>query len=174
MSAWTSLVQPEYHDAWDRFERQFRFKPSCPADGPGILEPVPSVTFDLNSAVPPVKSDDPYYSVVDLHVKAYATFQRVTPIGKSLIVLDWKHDEYLFDPHAQFDAANWREWKTWVYPDGDYYIFLAEDFRYGTFGHPWAGTICVWGQELIDAFADDPPILFQRVVRRDGVAAQMV
>jgi len=170
MNAWTPLTSPDYGDVWDRFQRQFHFRPSYPADGPGIQEPIPSVTFALSVPVDIDISHDPFACIVDLHIKAHMAFQRVTPVGKSIIVLNWQHDEYIFDPHAPFNVADWREWKTWVYPDGDYYIFLAEDFSYGTFGHPWADTICVWGQPLIDAFAADPPLLFGRVVRRDGFA----
>lgn len=35
-----------------------------------------------------------------------------------------------------------------VYPIGDYYAFLTEDFSEGTFGHPWEQTLCVIGHRL--------------------------
>jgi hypothetical protein len=36
-----------------------------------------------------------------------------------------------------------------VIPDGDYHIFLAPDFSWGFFGHPWEWTICVFGAPLL-------------------------
>jgi hypothetical protein len=35
-------------------------------------------------------------------------------------------------------------------PDGDYYAFLTEDLTMGTFGHPWEGSLCVFGGPLIE------------------------
>ena len=169
MSAWEIPTDPDYGDQWDRFDKQFKFRASYPPNGPGIREPNPSVTFDIAAPIDGPIPEEEYGLVNELHTKAHAAFQRVTPIGKRLIVLDWQHEDWLFDPHAPFDPANWRNWETWVYPDGDYYVFLADDFSFGTFAHPWAQTICVWGQDLIDAFASDPPLLFQRAIRRNGL-----
>ncbi len=67
-----------------------------------------------------------------------------------------------------FEAADPNAWSIPVLPDGDYYIFLSPDFRFGTFGHPWEETICVFGQELLDAFAQHPPQLFREIVRSNG------
>jgi hypothetical protein len=53
-------------------------------------------------------------------------------------------------------------------PDGDYAIFLAEDFSFGFFGHPWEATICIFGEPLLEAFQKYPPRLFEKVVRKDG------
>jgi hypothetical protein len=35
-------------------------------------------------------------------------------------------------------------------PDGDYYAFLTEDLAMGIFGHPWEGSICVFGRPLVE------------------------
>jgi len=58
-----------------------------------------------------------------------------------------------------------------VLPDGDYHIFLADDFSFGTLGHPWEQTICVFGKPLIDVVEREGPKLLGRVVRRQGSAA---
>ena len=174
MTAWSKLEHSEDVAVWDRFSAQFNFEPSCPATGPGITEPAPSITYDISSAwddwtypraMPPI--------VADLHTKALAAFRGLTPIGRYLYVLDWQHDGYHFDPHALSDPGNADSWEVMVVPDGDYYIFLAEDFSFGTFGHPWASTVCVFGQALIDAFEEDLPELFSKVVRRDGVPVDL-
>nr|WP_230688728.1 DUF2716 domain-containing protein [Micromonospora sp. WMMC415] len=44
-------------------------------------------------------------------------------------------------------------WPLSPYPDGDYHIYLSEDFRFGSFGHPWESSLCIFGAELLDAIA---------------------
>jgi hypothetical protein len=59
-----------------------------------------------------------------------------------------------------------------VFPDGVYTLFLAADGRFGLFGHPWEMTVCVFGRELLDAYGEDPPWLFRKLVRRDGARSE--
>ena len=37
-------------------------------------------------------------------------------------------------------------------PDGEYYIFLSRDMRWGILTHPWEETICILGKDLIGSF----------------------
>jgi len=53
-------------------------------------------------------------------------------------------------------------------PDGDYNIHLAEDFRYGTSGHPWENTICVLGAPLLERVASHLDEILLRRVREGG------
>jgi hypothetical protein len=59
-------------------------------------------------------------------------------------VFDWQHEGYDFYPLLNHQPLS-------VYPNGDYYSFVAEDFSFWTFGHPWQKTLCVFGKPLIDA-----------------------
>lgn len=58
-----------------------------------------------------------------------------------------------------------------TFPNGDYDIFVSQDLRPGTFGHPWEGSLCVWGAELIDAVAARDAAVLTRLRRRDGKPA---
>jgi hypothetical protein len=58
----------------------------------------------------------------------------------------------------------------WLCPNGDYYIYLSADLSLGTFGHPWEASLCVWGDQLIDAVAAVNRDGLTRILRRDGVA----
>ncbi|MGC0422712.1 hypothetical protein ABIA38_008257 [Embleya sp. AB8] len=49
-------------------------------------------------------------------------------------------------------------WPFGPYPEGNYHVFLAEDLRFGTFGHPWEHTFCVFGAELLAAIARNAPV----------------
>lgn len=51
VQAWEPLSREEYEAVWDRFYREFAFRPSVDAASfPGIVEPVPSITWSLQRA----------------------------------------------------------------------------------------------------------------------------
>ena len=136
MDTWTELSQAEYDDVWTRFERVFAFRPDTrPEGGPGILEPTPSRTYRFEYPVHPLDESD-------LRESALRAFERCVPRSQRMYALDWNHACYWFDPHA----ASAQDWFHPVFPNGDYYIFLARDFSWGLFGHPWEQTICIFGE----------------------------
>lgn len=156
-SSWTEMTKPEMDRAWDRFYPEFAFRPSpYPKDFPGIREPSPSRTYalprDAGSSLSDGQTGRLMLSSADgdmLHDRFLAAFRACTPSGGRLAVLDWNHNCHWFAPHTEPHA-----WRTSVVPDGDYYIFLAEDFSWGTFGHPWEWTICVFGEPLLAALGE--------------------
>jgi hypothetical protein len=152
----TELIpDDEYGPVWDRFYERFRFRPGMdPATWPAILEPVPSVTWSL----------DPLLG--DLDDPVLAALAGCTPPDGALLALDWQHDSYRVWPHRAGDDG----WPLSVYPNGDYYSFLAEDLSFGTFGHPWERSLCVFGAPLLDRVADQLDGILPRVLRRDGRA----
>jgi hypothetical protein len=131
---------------WDRFETTFGFRAgTAPSDWPAITEPTPSVTFDLGN-IPdgPMRA-----SAFDaINAEALRAFVWSLPDAPELVVLDWQHPGYAFRPAAQALTVDAR-WEIPVYPDGDYYAFLAPDYTHGTFGHPWEKTLCVMGERLV-------------------------
>ena len=44
----------------------------------------------------------------------------------------------------------------------------AEDFSYGTFGHPWESTLCVMGSPLLDRVAVALDTMLIRRIREGG------
>ncbi|MFG2520170.1 DUF2716 domain-containing protein [Streptomyces sp. NPDC048527] len=68
----------------------------------------------------------------------------------TLFALDWQHTSYRFAPQ-EAGGPGQAAWPLSPYPDGDYYIFLSEGFRFGSFGHPWEESLCLFGEELLDA-----------------------
>jgi hypothetical protein len=148
------LRDPEYAEVWDRFEAAFSFAPSM-TRWPGIREPTPSVTWSL--------ADDDL-SIDDLDAAVRAGLTACTPPGGTLLALDWQHTSYRFAPHAD------DRWPPGVFPDGDYFALVAEDLSYGSFGHPWEPSLCLFGADLLAvAAADVDRVLGGRVLRRDGI-----
>jgi len=168
--AWTALIDSEQNAVWDLFYEQFKFKPSTRAsDWPGIVEPTGSVTFDIShifdgSEAARTLDEDA------LNVDSLNLFRQCIVPGQKLYALDWQHPCYRFNPFGCFDFSQFDNSMVPFIPNGDYYIFLADDFSFGTFGHPWEQTICVFGQPLLNVVMRENPKLLQQIVRRDGQA----
>ncbi|WP_043824927.1 DUF2716 domain-containing protein [Rhodococcus opacus] len=144
--AWTDL--PNRDRYWTEFEERFRFRPGMkPESWPAIAEPTPSVTFDLTNTAGTEASWRARFDAVN--AEALRCFVAEFVDDPRFVVLDWQHPGYWFDA-AEHCAAEDSEWRVPVYPNGDYYIFLREDFSAGTFGHPWEPTLCVFGERLVN------------------------
>ena len=155
MNAWIELAEHEYKNVWDRFYNEFQFRPSVrSSEWPGIREPRPSITYSIANWADFADPLDP---------QALVVFRNVVAADTRLYALDWQHTSYWFFPHC----AGREPFSISVFPDGDYHIFLAEDFSFGFFGHPWEETVCVFGQRLLSAMEQHQPQLFTRVLRRN-------
>jgi hypothetical protein len=162
---WTKLDEKAYTSIWDRFELTFDFHPSIePRYWPGIQEPTPSVTYDIGWIYGNPEAET---LEAELDEKVIDALRRCVPPSGRVYVLDWQHDCYVVDPHA-VSAADLR---VPVLPNGDYYLYLAPDVSFGTFGHPWEQTICVFGAPLLAAMDSNRPRLLSRPVRSRAPAA---
>ncbi|MEZ6096647.1 MAG: DUF2716 domain-containing protein [Pirellulaceae bacterium] len=161
MNAWSEFTDDEYAAIWDRFYADFDFKPDYhERSKPAISEPRPFVTFDLSANL----SDEITSEIDGLLL---ASFRAITPAGQLVYWLDWHHTCYRFDPRRA-DGTGQISW----YPDGDYYIFLASDFSWGTFGHPWQQSLCVFGASLLNRV--DQPLRDRLMVLRESPPSEFV
>jgi len=165
MAAWKEQPSEDYESVWTPFDRRFHFRPST-TEWPGFREPLQSITYDISH----VYGDSDRYEqlTLDLCRKLVAALRRCTPAGDFVDVLDWHHPSYRFWPHEAFEFASEDDWPIPPLPNGDYYIFLARDLELGVLGHPWEQTMCTFGAPLLEAFARDLPLLFDRPIRRGG------
>lgn len=168
MSAWTELDQTEEIRAWDRFDARFEFSARTP-ESRGICEPENSITYSIEH----VYGEPERYAelTLDLCHKVLRALRQCTGPGGFVHVLDWQHPCYRFEPHQSFSFLSEDDWPIPPLPNGDFYIFLDPDLRFGVFGHPWRKTMCVFGQPLLAALAEDPPRIFDRPVRIAGRAS---
>lgn len=165
-AAWAQVRDEEAQRLWDRFDAEFRFRPSM-YDLPGIDEPTPSITYSLTY------EDGTRAEPVWVNRAILAALRRVTSVDDSVVVLDWQHPTYRCRPHKVQDEEPPDElWPTEIYPNGDYYIWLAEDFRYGTFGHPWEPSLCVFGEDLLAAVTEIGDEAMGRILRRNSMSAR--
>jgi hypothetical protein len=148
MEAWESL-EADYELLWSEFDRRFNFRASVRPEGwPAITEPPGSTTINLDAifSAPPSGFAAGASAVNALVLRALVA---TVPEEERLVVLDWQHASFGFWPHRH--ARNGGDWCVQPFPNGDYYAFLSEDMRSGTFGHPWERSLCVFGEELSDA-----------------------
>ena len=82
----------------------------------------------------------------------------VTRQGERLYAMDWYHCSFLYDPRKEHEQERVklpeeggmvRAAFPLYWPDGDYYFFLDENFRFGYLGHPWRREIWVFGKTLL-------------------------
>ena len=166
MNPWTEFHEAEYAPIWQAFESRFHFRPSVRAeDWPGIAEPAPSITYAIGH-IYELPREERAALEADLEAKLLAAFRALVGRdgGEGVVhALDWQHASFRFAPTVAEAASV--PWAIPALPDGDYYIFLAPDLRWGIFGHPWEETMCVFGDELLRALAAAPPKLFTKPVR---------
>ncbi|MBR7839163.1 DUF2716 domain-containing protein [Actinospica durhamensis] len=166
-AAWAQVRGDEADLLWDRFDAAFRIRSSL-YDVPGIDEPTPSITYDLTY------EDGTRVEPVWVNRVVLAALRRVTGVDDSVVVLDWRHQGYRCRPHRIRDKEPPHEtWPIEIHPDHDYYVWLAEDFRFGTFGHPWEPSLCVFGEELLAAVAEIGDEALGRILRRNGTPARV-
>lgn len=172
---WRELETPEKRALWDRFYLHFGFRPSIrPEDWPGIAEPEPSMTWSIQIALA-----DPDPLMVETH-RAFNgalldALRGFVPLQAPVLALEWQHTCYEFFPHQHHGAVdvngsgpNPSPWQLPILPDGEYSIFVPHDFSWGTFGHPWEGTLCVWGEPLLARLSPFLDKRLETVVRRNG------
>jgi hypothetical protein len=164
-NGWRLLTANEDRTYWAAFTDKFgELRPGInPESWPAIVEPVPSVTFDLDVG----GRAQAWATQMDaVNAEALRCFVTEFTDDPDWIVLNWKHSGYSLDVGVHALTPD-TEWRVPVHPDGDYYFFARPDFSEGTFGHPWERTLCVFGPRLV-ASLGQTLATWLRVKRRDG------
>lgn len=140
-----------------RVQDALGFRPSMDRF-PGIGLPVGAMVWDLSRA-----GDDE--DIVDeLDALVTGGLRAVVPRGERLTFIDWFHQCYRFDPHLCGGVGRPR-WPGSVFPDGDYTKYVTDDLRLGIFGHPWEGTLSLWGGGLVERLSSGLTDLLGEPVR---------
>lgn len=148
-AGWSELDRVVQEQYWEIFEGRYGFRPGIDSETwPAIIEPSPSITFDVSAD--PIRTKSSAAARVDaVNAEALRCFVTEFADDPTFVVLDWQHRCYRFDANAHAAAMEHAEWRVPVYPNGDYYIFGRDNFSEGTFGHPWEQTLCVYGPRMV-------------------------
>lgn len=167
-TAFTALDAGEYERLWGLVDVQLGFRPSTrSSDWPGFREPEDSITW----SVAPLFDDfaERFLDAeIELATQLSAAAGKVRGSDPFLVALDWQHPGYRFVPEIATPPTRESSWPIPVLPDGDYYLYLAADLRFGWLTHPWEQTVCCYG----DLLAEMQPVMDRLdlpVLRRSGV-----
>lgn len=130
---------------------------------PSFEVPSPFITYDISNYFKDHADSDAYEN---LEEKTLAAFKAISSINESILALDWQHQGYWVDPHLEFSRDEFEEWTIPIFPNGDYYFFLQQDFNWGFLGHPWEKSITIFGEELLNALTEYKPIMLQKILRQ--------
>ncbi|MFC4652416.1 DUF2716 domain-containing protein [Lactococcus nasutitermitis] len=161
---WTILSDEEYKIVWDKIYSDFHFSPSIK---------ISMKTFDFPFQADCYEVDYQKYS----QNKSFNDVMRsifISAMGDDdwMYVLDWQHTCFHWNPRIEdkYDYPVFHKDKRYAgngyniyfpefYPNGDYYFFIAKDFRWGYLGHPWKKKIWVYGTELRKMIKENQQIL---------------
>lgn len=157
----------EYLAVWDRVNTELGFRPDCRHR-----------THSFDCYVP-FRLDKPYVvydisQMEDVHCNrmkklVHNAFVQAAKDGKRMYALDWQHSAFLFNPRNPDEMKSVKTEDGYsayfpdFYPDGDYYFFIDEAFRFGYLGHPWREEVWIFGDALIQAFEE----IFQKLGWRE-------
>ena len=156
----------EHRKQWDVVYDRFAFRPSI-KEFPGFAEPADSVTFSLAGVYG--VSEEHYWRVRRAcEDAAIASFRELLPPSGWLYALEWQSSSYRFRPHLPVEVDELGDWVLPFLPNGDYYLFADPKWRFGTLGHPWEQTLCVFGDELLRVLVSRLEAVLGKPVRRGG------
>lgn len=152
------LLSAEQYDLiWDKIYDELHFRPSVdPGVTPFVIS-VPYAVYGIRMAV-----ENHYAQLAPLITQ---TFINCTAPGEKLYALDWQHSSFLFDPRdprqmesiyvedPRYFGGGYQAYFPPYLPDGDYYFFIDQQFRFGYLSHPWREEVWIFGDCLIAEFA---------------------
>jgi Protein of unknown function (DUF2716) len=164
--AWIELAYHRYDKVWDCFDEAFQFRPSVRhEDWPTFWEPAPSVTWDISDLLAEFNPwGDP--QSIPYNLALLKALKEHVAEDEPVLALDWQHCAYEFYPHRFRRPEDPKSWCVPALPSGEYHIFITEDHRLGSLGHPWAQTLCVFGQGFADAYRLATPLQKNKIIRQ--------
>lgn len=166
--AWIKVPRDRSDEVWDRFDEAFQFRPSVHSENwPSFREPTPFATWDIRDLL------EQFMPWRDVRASQYnlallESLRACVPKEEPVMALDWQHSVYEFYPHRFQGAHDPANWAIPALPSAEYHIFVTEDHRLGSLGHPWEGTVCVFGDGFIDEYFRHTPLKPDKIIRRQG------
>jgi hypothetical protein len=164
--AWIELARHRIDKVWERFDEAFQFRPSVrPEDWPSFREPVPSITWRVSDLL---AEFDPWRDAraAPYNLALLSCLQAFVPEDEPVLALDWQHAAYAFYPHRLRKPQEVASWCIPALPSGEYHLFVTEDHRLGSLGHPWEQTVCVFGAGFVDEYRHLTPLPASQIIRQ--------
>jgi len=169
LDLWVVLKDDEYGYVWDKVDKKCRFRAYA----------------NPNRGEFPFKFKEPvdYYDIRGPLVFNSDNDESLNEVFKSVFVesmgsdnymyaLDWHHTCFRYNPRINtiieypvwiddnsYGGSGYNVYFPDFYPNGDYYFFIAKDFRWGYLTHPWQMKVWVWGEPLMRLFKEKSRLL---------------
>lgn len=147
------LRDDHYNAIWDKVYNILQFRPSVDTNIIPFTIAEKYVVFDISET----KDTFDKQSITNAFIGC------LTP-GEKMYALNWEHSAFLFDPRdpeqmksvyvedeRYLDGGYYALFPSY-FPDGDYYFFIHENFRFGYLSHPWRDEVWIFGECLIEKF----------------------
>jgi hypothetical protein len=142
----------DYASGWAPFEERFDFKPDFHERvQPAIRLHPDCLVLDLSDLF---SHSGPRIAAGAAAIAAAALRAFVWLAGEDeMVALDWNHGAYRYSPArlAVVSGLDYSHVTVPIFPNGDYYAHMEPSLRWGTFGHPWQQSLCLWGPELTES-----------------------
>jgi hypothetical protein len=167
---WVELEWDVGKVLWAEFADRFRFRARIsPHRWPAIVEPTPSVVWDLGQIFTEDYPGGFAAGSRDIAALVLGTLQDCTEWPETVAFHDWVHPSGMFRRHKVDDPEEVPGWNTGcLFPNGDYTIFVGRDCAFGLLGHPWERSLCVFGDSAVTTFAARNRGVLTTVLRRKG------
>jgi len=150
---WVILQDDEYDYVWKRVYSEFCFSPSVKPEIVPFQFQVPFDCYDINYSYL-YENDDPIDEIIK------SVFIECMENDDFMYALDWHHTCFKYNPRINIEPPTFIADERYTnggynvyfppfYPDGDYYFFIAKDFRGGYLTHPWLEKVWVFGDKLM-------------------------
>lgn len=141
--AWVDLSSAEYDEIWGVVYADLAFRPSVDQDRwPSFREPAGSITWSVSSAVVDLERSESLVAGMLL-----AALDEVRGDDEGRVRPRLAAPELpLLPGQSVRPPSHVDSWPVPALPDGDYFLFLARDLRFGWLSHPWEQSVCVCGE----------------------------
>ena len=167
---WVLLEEPkEINDIWNKIYSLFDFSPDynntqSPFTFPKFIKHVK--TYDISGmsrVLNPHDGDGNYRSTVQIETLK-SIFAECMDEDDFIYALDWQHSCFKYDPRVEEPYGYYMTYETlentrayfpFFYPNGDYYLFVSQDFSWGYFTHPWQKKVWVFGKRMVQLMSEN-------------------
>lgn len=155
------LSEKEGKAVWEQIYQRLRFTPSIERNVIPFQLPKPWTVYDVSQLYAELADGGVMESFTS---KVNQVLLSCMVPGERFYALDWHHSNFLYDPQnreeqqslfvedERYQGGGYNAFFPSYIPDGDYYFFLAQDFRMGYLGHPWRQEVWIFGERLTEAF----------------------
>jgi len=161
---WCILKDDEYEKVWNKVYSDFKFSPSTKKN-------ICPFTFKTSVDIYDISTSLIWHDNAETNEKIRLAFVECINDDDYMYALDWQHTSFRYNPRIidrfeypvfvkyeipiKSESALWDGYNVWFptfYPNGDYYFFIAKNFTWGYFTHPWLKKAYVFGSCLRRGF----------------------